>query len=283
MARLRIVSHDRSLRGHVQRQCIMTPLLGIASIRKGGWGKQYQKIKKKFHKWVYRMRTAWPSTETVRQMQLCFPPAAMLTGRKFWACKRSRFCPWCFARQTANVFDTLISTPLPGNDYVVLGFRNSRGLRDKHNDPMSAALRTDCASRLAEWIGAFRAGAFNKTLPAVGMVIGHHLVCTSQYRVSAQRHGVAIVTRQQAELWKAWENGPKLFTSERRGVRVYEDASPTSIARATVTAFKFPRYLFSASPDDLALMLRLRKQYRFIRKTGACYSNLGLKEESPDV
>lgn len=278
MARLRIVSHDSSLRGHVQRQCLFTPLLGVDAIKKGGWGKNYEKIRKRLHKWVYRMRTAWPTTETVMQMQLCFPPATMLTGRKFWACKRTRFCPWCFARQAGHIFDVVSTTPVPP-DHVVIGFRHSRRLHDKQRGLMTPELKKDCARVLAAWIGSFRASKFQKLLPSHGAAIGHVLRCTSDYNITAQRNGVALVPRDQVDAWRAWENGPKDYESEKRYVRVFDDTSPASIARATVVAFKYPKHTFHTTPENLAHVLHLPKQYRFLRMIGACYSNPGLKKE----
>lgn len=278
MARLRIVSHDRSLRGHVQRQVLFTPLLGVDSIKKGGWGKQYEKIRLRFHKWVYRMRTKWPTTETVMQMQLCYPPATMLTGRKFRSCKRTRFCPWCHARQMAQVLDLVCAVPVLA-DHVIVAFRNSRKLYARDGGLMSPELKKNCTKVLASWIGSFRASNFHQILPAYGAVVNHTLLCTTDYNIKAERNGIALVPKHQVDTWLAWQNGPKEFDSERRYVRAFEDATHASVAHAVVVAFKYPKRLFTITPDNLALVLRLQKRYRFLRTTGACYSNPGLKKK----
>lgn len=281
MPRPKIVAHDYSLRGHVQRQCLFTPLLGVNAIKKKKyWQKSYEIIADRYRKWVFRMRTAWPTTETVMQMQMCFPPASLIAGRKLHSCRRARFCPWCHARQTAQLFDLLCHTPVP-EDHVVIGFRHAWKLTAKDNAKMTPDLKKDCVRALAAWIGSFRASSFHKDLPAHGAVLNHTLICTSDYNVAVRRVGVAIVHKSQSEIWTAWQNEENQRRSERRAVRVYEDTTKKSIAKACVFAFKYPKYIFTITPENLALLLALPKRYRFVRKTGACYSsNPGLKEET---
>lgn len=278
MSRLKVLAHDRSLRGHVQRQVLFTPLLGVEALKKGSWTRHAEEIRKRFCRWVFRMRTAWPSTETVMQMQCCFPSATLVSGRKLYSCRRTRFCPWCFARQTAGVFDLLSAMEIP-SEHVMVGFRQSRRLFAEDNDRMSPALKRDCVGVLTRWVGDFRSDFMKKTLPSFGAVINHSVLCTTDYNVTATRFGVAIVSKAQVEIWIKWQNAQKQFKSEKRYVRVFEDTTPDSIAKAVVSAFKFPKRIFTITPDNLALVLRSPKRYRFLRTTGACYSNPGLKKK----
>jgi hypothetical protein len=280
--KVKIALHDYSLRGHVQRQCLFTPMLGVKAIKGAKWNSKYELMRKRFNAWVYAVREAWPQTSTVRNMQLCVFPATALSGRGVRTCKRIRQCPWCWARHAVSIFDLLKTTPVPSG-HIVITFSHRRRLYATETQLMTSTQKTQAVGVLATWIGDFKGSTFQKTNPFYGGAIDHALFCTD-YEVVARRFGVCIIPADQIDAWRAWQNGPRKFQTEKRHIRVFDDVSEKTLAKAVVAAFKFPRRLFYTSTINLAHALALKKNYRFFRTVGACYaSNPGLKKDGDNV
>jgi hypothetical protein len=265
-----------SLRGHIQRQILLTPFFGFSAMKRNQWKRSLENIRKSYHRWAYRVQASFANPDTMIRMQRCIFPAALIRGVPIRTCKFTRWCPWCWARQAAHAFDLLTAQPPPA-DHVAVAFLSKRWKHLPDNEAMSPPVHKRAIDSLGDWIGDFTSKKFRTRQPCHGAVLSSSIISTNKRGVSGRRFGVAIIHRDDILTWQRWQNREDDIATNF--LAVYPDASHNSLAKAVVKVFRFPKALFNSPRSCFEPTVRLRRDYRFFRTVGACFNtNLDLKE-----